>query len=78
MTSSSPSRDLDGHDTSAETHAAELIRELMLQRQAAALAAEAEIFDGTVPEVDLTEDGGDRKKKRGDARRCFYHAVNCW
>jgi len=20
----------------------------------------------------------DPKKKRADARRCFYHAVNCW
>jgi len=31
---------------------------------------------------DADDDGGAKKtpleEKRADARRCFYHAVNCW
>jgi hypothetical protein len=65
----------------------ELIRRL-LQRQyalAALAAAGADGVGGDSGDVDallttgnISEDDNKDDRKRGDARRCFYHAVNCW
>lgn len=65
----------------------ELIKKL-LQRQYALTALAASGADGVggdggdvdtlLTAGNVNDDDNKDERKRGDARRCFYHAVNCW
>jgi len=57
----------------------ELLRRLMQQQQQQQQQWRRgpEALQTAIDDV-IAEDQDKDERKRGDARRCFYHAVNCW